>query len=504
MKKRKIFYLFPVVSILLTGCTFQEGWDSVKTWFGDHVLSIFSKKSDDSSKKGSGDGSTTPTPGPGDVTPEDTKTHATAISYTSGYPSAPFYLKLGETQKLSVSLSPSKDVDESEKLFKWELQGDNVSCDLTTDSNKIEVTGVKVGTCTMKVTNTYNVSLYKTYTIKVIDFDETMDYLWQYSSSDRAQFGYDSTDAKQGTPEGDATLGGMTWHYTRHDKDGNDLTTSLQSSMSAVGFGKSGEPETHLHFETENTREIKKITIEAGSAHSMAKMTVKVGETVYMNEETVPYPSYDVIPTMPVMEGSSTGKIEIDVVTPEFDPAQVEDPNYRSPGAFYLKSIWINFNDTIPDKTLTLVKDASDFTDDSRYLVVGKPKNVDSYIALDGTLTSSVAANPLSLTDFEFGDSLSVPGTMDKYGYVLSFDENEKLLFTSDGGIHIGMSDGGSLSVTKSPARQGWEYSVSSDGKADLTMLDKDSKTKHLGVADNGSKFDCYASAKDIYFFKFN
>lgn len=499
MKKRKIFYLFPIVSILLTGCTFQEGWDSVKTWFNDKVLSIFNKNSGGSSKDGGGSDIA-----PGDVTPEDTKTHATSISYTSGYPSAPFYLKLGQTQRLSVSLSPSKDVDESEKLFKWELEGDNVTCDLTTDSNKIDVTGAKVGKCTMKVTNTYNASLYKTYTIKVIDFNDSMDYLWQYSSSDRAQFGYDSTSAKQGTAEGNANLGGMTWHYTRQDKDGNDLTTSLQSSMSSVGFGKGTEPETHLHFEAENAREVSKITIEAGSAHGLAKMSVKVGDTVYMNEETVPYPSWDVVPTMPDMTGSSTGKIVIDVVTPEYDATQIEDPTYKAPGAFYLKSIWINFNDTIPDKTLTLVKSASDFTAGSRYLLVGKPANFDSYLALDGTLSTSVAANPLQLTDFEFGDSVSVSGTMDKYGYILSFDENDKLLFTADNGIHIGMADGGGLSVTKSPARQGWSYSVSSDGKADLTMVDKTDKTRHLGVSDDGKKFDCYASAKDIYFFKFN
>ena len=511
MKKRKIFYLFPIVSILLTGCTFQEGWDSVKTWFNDKVLSIFNKNSGGSSKGGGGSGI-----GPGDVTPEDTKTHATSIDYTNNYPSAPFYLKLGDTQTLSVSLSPSKDVDPNEKLFKWELNGDNVTCDLSTEANKIDITGAKVGTCTMKVTNTYNVSLFKTYTIKVIDFDESKDYLWQYYSgtdrSDRAEFGFISKTREQGLPSGEANLGGMTWSYSRKDKDGNDLATSLQSSMSSVGFGKGKEPETHLHFEAENAREVSKITIEAGSARSLAKMTIKVGDVVYMDNETVPYPSWDVIPTMPVAEGSSSGKIEIDVVTPDYDPDQSQNPEYQVPGAFYLKSIWINFKDKLPDKTLTLVKDASEIEDGARYLIVGKPKKTEAYYCLNGSITTSVKDNPKVLEDFEFGDTYTLAATEVNLGFVAAISDG-LLYLEADNSVKIGMTNKGNLSVkTATPDRTGWNYSVTADGNTDLSMdiVNEETSvttTMHLGITDTGSQFGLYDDVervKAIYFYKFN
>ncbi len=65
MKKRKILYLFPLAALVLSGCTFQEGWDATKTWVSDHIwtpiLNLFGgKKSDDSGKKQ--DGGNTPAP----------------------------------------------------------------------------------------------------------------------------------------------------------------------------------------------------------------------------------------------------------------------------------------------------------------------------------------------------------------------------------------------------------------------------------------------------------
>ena len=46
-----------------------------------------------------------------------------------------------------------------------------------------------------------------------------------------------------------------------------------------------------------------------------------------------------------------SGKIQIDVVTPEMDNSRKEDPDYNAPGAFYLKSILIHFSDTIETVT---------------------------------------------------------------------------------------------------------------------------------------------------------
>ena len=38
MKKRKILYLFPLAALVLSGCTFQEGWETVKNWTNDTVF----------------------------------------------------------------------------------------------------------------------------------------------------------------------------------------------------------------------------------------------------------------------------------------------------------------------------------------------------------------------------------------------------------------------------------------------------------------------------------
>ena len=66
MKKRKILYLFPLAALVLSGCTFQEGWETVKNWTNDTVftpvvdffkgiLGIENKKEDKKDEKPSGD-----------------------------------------------------------------------------------------------------------------------------------------------------------------------------------------------------------------------------------------------------------------------------------------------------------------------------------------------------------------------------------------------------------------------------------------------------------------
>lgn len=293
-----------------------------------------------------------------DDKPQDLTQHATSMSQD---PNAPFYVKVGETRDISVTLSPSPTLD-SEKKIEWEIEGENF-IDYTVDpknegkTNKVSVTGKAAGTATLTATNEYNSSLSKKFTIKVINFNEEDDYLWQYKSADRAEFGYDSKEAKLGTTEGDANLNGIVWHYTR------SRATSLQSSMGAVGFGKGSEPETHVHLETTTDRLVNKFTIEAASANSLAKMTIKVGNTIYMDEKSVPKDDWDVIQTLTsdtVLP--DTGKIEIDVYTPEFESNRADDPTYKKPGAFYLKSILINFKTEVIEG-IKLADDSEHITD---------------------------------------------------------------------------------------------------------------------------------------------
>ena len=481
--KRKSLLLLPIC-LILSGCKFNM--------FG-RTITLFEKKNSQQNEQQQGSGGTQID----DIVPEDAHQHATSMSTD---PNAPFYLKVGETRSIKVTLSPSPELDE-EKVCEWTKKGDFLDYVVdSADSRKVTVTGKAPGTTTLTAKNTYNDTLTKSFTINVIDFDEEKDYLWQYQSSDRAQFGYENTDElKRGTAEGDANLNGMIWHYTR------SRVTSLQSSMGAVGFGKGTEPEEHVHLETEVDRDVNKFTIEAASANSLATMTIKIGETVYMNEKVVPKDYYDVIGKIESDEVTRTkGKIEIDVITPSYDSYKAEnEPGYKAPGAFYLKSILINFNEAVPPKTLTKVKAASEIVA-GRYLIIGQ--TTAGIGMLDGSLTSANKDHPLFLEDFELNDEVQLPGTYTKYAFVASFDENEKLNFTSDTGIKIGLANSGTLSTTKAPALLGWDYTMDAQGHLDMSMVDKEDtpKTKHFGANEDTGKFSAYASAKNnIFLYKF-
>ena len=323
MNKKKLLLLPIIGGFLLSGCKF--------TLFGK-TIRLFEKdeqKQQDSSQTID------------DVEPEDTSKHATSLSQS---PNTPFMLKIGEIRTVSVSFdqTPSKD---EEKIFEWKLQGTAISYTVQTNSAKADITGVRAGHAELTAINKYNNDLKKTFYITVIEFDEEKDYLWQYNSDDKAQFGYTS-EQKAGTKKGDAVLAGMIWHYERSSVE------SLNVSQSGyIGFGAGSKPETHLHFETDNSRGVKSIAFEATSAHSLAKMTVKVGETVFMNEMTVPRLTDDIQPLVASKDEAASGNIVIDVYTPEFEEGREDDPTYYAPGAFSLKSIRIAFESAPEFKT---------------------------------------------------------------------------------------------------------------------------------------------------------
>ena len=440
---------------------------------------------------------------PGNVTiipddePDEMKQHATSLSQN---PNAPFYLKIDEEKLIDVSLSPAP-TDASEKTFKWSLKGDNqvITYQVIEDAtNKCRITGKKAGEVELTATNEYNETLNKTFYIKVIEFDPETDYLWQYVSDDKAQFGYTSEN-KAGVASGTANLNGMKWKFERSNVSSLNLT-----QPGYLGFGKGNEPETHLHFELENARTVNSISIEATSANSLAKMTVKVGETTYVNNVTVNKLADS---KGPIVNGSITptiGKIEIDVDTPEFDSSRIEDPTYKKPGAFYIKSILIDFEEKLPDKIMTLVSDLSEIVEDEKYLIVGY--SAEGYGALDGTLSTSVKDKPYFLEDFSLDASVTVPANFDKYGFTASFDNNSKLNFKSDSNIQIGLSKGGGISLTASPALLGWDYEMDANNHLNMSMLDEEDtpKTKYFGANETTGKFSSYASAKNnIYLYKF-
>ena len=505
MKKKSLLF-FPILgAFLLAGCEFQIGSLHIGGKKNNEPEQQQQEQKQDDQQSGDQGGNE------GGGTIPDVLQHSTKMSQSTNSPNAPFYLKIGETKRLGVTLSPAS-TNVEEKPSTWSMTGDNCITYTAEGDYSLTVTvvGVSIGTAVLTCTNTYNSDLKYSFTVKVIDFDESMDYLWQYQSSDRAQFGYVYQDCPQGTEEGDALLNGVTWHYTRSN------AVTLQSSMGSIGFGRGTEPETHIHLETENARLVNKFTIEAASAHDQAKMTIKVGDTVYMDEKTVPRASFDVVGTLTTDEITpASGKIEIDIETPEYDAYLANnDPQYQAPGAFYLKSILINFNEGVPDKTMTLVKDVSDIETNAKYLIVGQYN--DGFSALDGTLSSGTKDNPIFLDSesmlgsFSLDDSVTVPGTFDKYGFTASFDENDKLNFTCDTGIKIGLSGGGSLSTTKNPALLGWDYSLDENNKLIMSMEDTEEtpKTIYFGVNKTSGKFSAYSNATgssqgSVYLYKF-
>ena len=448
------------------------------------------------------------------IEPSDTGKHATSISLT---PSTPFMLKIGESRELSISFDQLPDSDD-EKIFTWELTGDAVTY-VVNESNtrKATVTGAKEGSCSLKVTNTYNHLLTKSFTIKVIDFVEDRDYLWQYATSDRAQFGYVSGDKPQGDPTGTAVLNGYSWSFTRKHTVTNPETqevteepyvSSLWPQSGGLGFGKNQDPETHIRFELENTRTVNSIFIEAASANSLAKMNVTVGETKYMDDVVVPRVEYSTVPSIASnTQTSSSGNIVIDIVTPEFDlNKSISDPDYLSPGAFILKSILIRFADALPAQTLTLVKNSSEVTDGCKYLIFGSFN--DGYGYLDGTLSTGLKSKPYYVENFELNNSIELPNKTIDAGFTASIDTSktsEFLNFTSDKEIKIGLNGSGGVSITKDPANLGWSFTVDESGHFNMYRVDPgdSEKQKYFGAKASG-EFKEYASAQNnIYLYKF-
>lgn len=502
MKKKRILLILPI-SFFLCSCNISEfGIGNFKPFSSEfwQGLSIFGwqpfggKNNNDNSR-------TDPPIEDADV---DENKHANSISAD---PSAPFYLKLNETRTISVSLSPAPTRD-LEKEFTWKITaGDGISIPAGEKSNKIVVTATKISmNNVITVTNDYNTKLTKTFTVNVIDYDESKDYVWQYQSSDRAQFGYENVEGKKaGIEEGDAVLNGVSWHFTR------SKVTSLQSSMGAIGFGKGDEPEPHVHLETENERTVNQIIVEAASANSLAKMTIKVGDTVYMDNRTLSEPNNKVIGQLVSDEVTpASGKIQIDIYTDDYDSSRKDDPTYLHPGAAYLKSMIIIFNESLPNKTISLVKNISEIVSGEKYFILGSSDL--GYGFLDGSLKSKVKETPLYLDGFTFADNVEVAHNFEKYSFTADIDGNGKLNFTSGTNVTIGLTkstSSSSISITTGTDKLlGWDYSIDSENYLVMTMTDNASKLKYFGVNKENGNFAAYTDtyyAKNgkIYLYKF-
>ena len=410
MKKKKLLLILPI-SFFLCSCNLADvGIGQFKPFSSEfwQGLSIFGWQPFGGKDNKEGTHNDTPIE---DVDIDENK-HATSISAD---PSAAFYLKKGESRTVKVTLSPSTGVRDEEKTFTWSItKGDGVTIPSGVTGNTIEITAVKASNGNVvTAVNDYNHSLTKSFTIHVIDFDEENDYLWQYDSEDKNQFGYTSSH-KQGDASGVATLNGISWSFLREPE-----AISINTTQSgAIGFGKGENPETHVHFEAEVGRTVESITFEVASANSLAKMSVSVGETAYMTEKTVPKVTNNALNFLTTNEVSTpvSGKIQIDVVTPEMDNSRKEDPDYNAPGAFYLKSILIHFGGEIEPVTVQTFNFKEMY--DNR--VAG-----DGYF---GNLTTTAKTVEFSQNDFDVtlekvksesnSDDEKIPGYAHTNGYI--------------------------------------------------------------------------------------
>ena len=429
-----------------------------------------------------------------DVDPE-IYTHATSVSAD---PRAAFYLNVGEERQLKMTLSPTPTKDD-EKIFEWNLVGDAVTLNVDeTNTAKATVVGNKVGHAEITATNTYNDDFKKTFVIEVIEFDEERDYLWQYNGDDKAQFGYTS-ETKAGDKEGYAFLNGMMWKFER-----SSAVTINTSTSGYIGFGRGKEPETNLHFELENNREVSRIEIEAGSANGLANLSVHVGETTFINKSVPKIDATQINPIVSSGVDATRGKISIDVVTPEYDPSRADDPTYYAPGAFSLKSIRIMFTEKQDNITATLVKSADVIVEGGNYLIVGESSG--SCYCLDGSITSNVRTNPLLLSDFSISDENIVVPSLYKSGFK-AVVRNGLLDFISTTNVKIGLATS-NISVTTSAKFVGWSYEVDESGHFNMSKVvpatDDTQEDKIFYLAFSSTSFKS-ASVKqsNIYLFKF-
>ena len=298
-------------------------------------------------------------------------THATSLDAATGSPNAPFFLKVGEVREIGVSLSPAPDLAE-EKTISWDLDNkEAISFEVNeTSSNKVTIEGKKAGNATLVATNDYNHALTYTFKIKVIEFDEENEYLWQYSKDDKSQFGYTS-DNKAGESTGKATLSNATWDFERYITTGEKNTetgeyeytealgvSSINTSQSGcIGFGTNGKPETHVHLEYDFGRVVNSFFIEAASARGLAELTLTVGDTIVLDKTKIPdfrYGSTNLISVENIEPVS--GKVQIDIRTPHYDYQAAGESGYKNPGAFYLKSLYLGFE----SETIASIKVAED------------------------------------------------------------------------------------------------------------------------------------------------
>lgn len=271
---------------------------------------------------------------------------------------APYYFVLGSAAK-KVTLTPNAptganatDIPAEQKLFTWSIDKEGI-ISFTDASEKgkptlaVNVTALAVGEAVLTATNTYDPSIKTDIYFKVINVNQG-DYLWQYESSFRAQFGYKTQEATAGTKEGDAILGDITWHYERN------RVVSLNTTLSgAIGFGKKAtakEPQNSesITLTSVNTKKVSRIIVDTASTNGLATLDIKVGEVSLINGPQKVEAALENNDCLSIDTGVLTNAVEGDIVlewqNPDFDPAiHIVDKVEKGPGSVFIKAIQVMY-----------------------------------------------------------------------------------------------------------------------------------------------------------------
>lgn len=268
--KKSLLALFPAALLILSGCAGNNGGDTTSP----SVPTIPTPTSE-----------VTLPPLPS--TSEAPK-HATSMSLTPG---RPFYLRLGDmSSTIKAGLDPSP-TDPAEYTFTWKTSSEDIlGITPSGDTKSVTLNAKKLGKARITCTNDFykdDPKFTKSVEATIVEAGKNV-YIWEYAgSSELAQFGYEKDTKPNGNASGEAQLGGLTWHYER------SKPSKIRSDGGAICFGKKGTetdptdgPEGQIVLTSTNTRKVKMIGVECSSQDGTSQLTVKVGDTTFINEST--------------------------------------------------------------------------------------------------------------------------------------------------------------------------------------------------------------------------
>lgn len=246
--------------------------------------------------------------------------------------------------------------DDSQKEIAWETSNPNV-IKIGKHSNHPDMTrycsltALREGTATIVARSLFDTDLTASVSITVLD-NSDYTYFWQKSADGKENKDFNDDFGNPKTT-GNITLGGIVWDYTF------EKAPIAVGGGQALKFGSKDNPYGALHFEAENNKQIRKLSvlcsssaehIDDGSAHGTSgpvgtsNITIKVGDTTYVDNVSTPKNSNDSTIESDTVTGGirdtdpMNGKISID-----FSPTYYDGVTKENSGAIYLKAIVIEY-----------------------------------------------------------------------------------------------------------------------------------------------------------------